>query len=492
MKSKTSVSNSVDSLFTTVVDGGYCIGCGACTAVQNSPISITLNEDGCFQATLKGELNQEESSANVLAVCPFSQEAMNEDEIGKELYGEYATYHNKVGYQLANYAGQVAEMDFQARGSSGGFAKWIIYELFREDLIDAVVHVTSSTPDESSQLLYRFEVAGSIDEMRKGAKSVYYPVEMSGVLQYIRENPGRYAITGVPCFIKAIRLLSKQDPFYKDCIHFCIGIVCGHLKSSKYAEMLAWQFNIEPGNLQSIDFRKKLPGRKANEKGVEVVSCSNPKKPEEPRVVQDLFGTNYGLGFFKYNACDYCDDVLAETADIAIGDAWLPEYINSGNNSIVVRNKKIFELIERGRAEGRLNLDSIDADEVAKSQDAGLRHRRQGLAYRLYLKDVAGLWRPRKRVSAGNKHLSEKLQKIYSFRILLAQESHEAYKVAVKSGNFSVFQKRMLPLITKYRALYRPWWYRFIVDVLNRFGLKDSLREVFQNFTQKPKSKKEG
>lgn len=41
-----------------------------------------------------------------------------------------------------------------------------------------------------------------------------------------------------------------------------------------------------------------------------------------------------------YKACDFCDDVFAETADIALGDAWLPEYVQDGNgtNVVVTRN----------------------------------------------------------------------------------------------------------------------------------------------------------
>ena len=42
----------------------------------------------------------------------------------------------------------------------------------------------------------------------------------------------------------------------------------------------------------------------------------------------EFYGTHWGYNFFRYSACDACDDVFAETADISVGDAWLDGYID--------------------------------------------------------------------------------------------------------------------------------------------------------------------
>ncbi len=52
-------------------------------------------------------------------------------------------------------------------------------------------------------------------------------------------------------------------------------------------------------------------------------------------------------------------------------------------SSLYARNPQIGELLEQGINEGRLKLDPITADEVARSQKSGFVHRRDGLAYRL-------------------------------------------------------------------------------------------------------------
>src|SRR5690606_38702641 len=39
---------------------------------------------------------------------------------------------------------------------------------------------------------------------------------------------------------------------------------------------------------------------------------------------------DWGAGFLQNPACDFCDDVVAETADIAFGDAWVEPYASDG------------------------------------------------------------------------------------------------------------------------------------------------------------------
>ena len=169
------------------------------------------------------------------------------------------------------------------------------------------------------------------------------------MISLIRNQTGRYAIVGIPCFIKSVRLLTRTDEVLKERIKFCIGLICGHLKSSRFAEMLAWECGISPQGLEAIDFRTKLDERAANHYGVTVTGIIDDKRVEKiSPPVNEMFGTNWGFGFFKYKACDYCDDVVAETADVTIGDAWLPQYSNDskGTNVVIVRNPIIKDIIE--------------------------------------------------------------------------------------------------------------------------------------------------
>lgn len=444
----------IKTLFNTVVQGGYCIGCGVCAAVEGSPIKVHMGEDGCMKAVI--DPLQLDSNVPVLDVCPFSEKSINEDILGQNLFGAHCQKHEKIGYHLNTYVGHVTEEGFRDHGSSGGLGSWILVELLRRKLIDAVIHIHERKPTDGDGRLFTFGISHSEDEIRKGAKSRYYPVEMSEVLDLVRKQSLRFALVGVPCFVKAVRLLSLKDPVIAERIKYCIGLVCGHLKSTAFAEMFAWESGIAPKELKGIDFRKKFPERQANDYGVQIKGEQKDKTVDLVKACKDFKGYDWGKGFFKYSACDYCDDVLAETADLVIGDAWLPDYImdGRGTNIVITRRPELDSLLKEGIQNGRLDLSDLTPDDTAKSQDAGLRHRREGLAYRLYLKDQNKEWRPPKRIQPSENHINDRQKKIFKLRIELAKASHQFFREAKELGEYSHFQKRMAPLMKRYDAFY--------------------------------------
>ncbi|MDH7500154.1 MAG: coenzyme F420 hydrogenase/dehydrogenase beta subunit N-terminal domain-containing protein, partial [candidate division NC10 bacterium] len=233
-----------NSFLDTVVDGGYCVGCGVCAAIGRSFLRMRLDGLGLFKPERSNAPLPEGVVADLPALCPFSDRCLDEDQIGTQLYKGLGEFDRNLGYHCSVYAGFVAEGDFRQRGSSGGLGKWILCKLLETGMVDAVVQVVPSVPSESEGLLFRYQVTASIDETKNGAKSAYYPVEMSQVLQFIKDQPAVYAIVGLPCFMKGIRLLSSRSPVFKERVRFCIGLVCGHLKSARYADMLAWQLGI--------------------------------------------------------------------------------------------------------------------------------------------------------------------------------------------------------------------------------------------------------
>jgi coenzyme F420 hydrogenase subunit beta len=453
------VAGEATTLFETVVEGDYCIGCGACAAVPGAPIEMELDASGRYTPRLTG--NGDGAGASVLAVCPFADEGEHEDEIGARLFGDGAEPHERIGFHMRTWAGHVAEDGYRAAGSSGGLGTWILVELLRRGTVDAVLHVRPRSPDADDSRLFAFDVSRQEDELRSRAKSRYYPVEMSEALAAVRDRPGRYAVVGVPCYVKAIRRLAAADPVIGERVRATLALICGHLKSTRFADSTAWQAGIEPGRLEAIDFRHKLPDAPANRYGVELRG-RGPDGSDRHVVAsrEDFFGGNWGHGFFKYEACDYCDDVVGETADVTVGDAWLPQYVDDsgGTNVVVARTPEMAALIEAGIADGRLSLEPISADAVAESQDAGLRHRREGLSYRLLLKDRAGRWRPRKRVPAREDHLEPRQRRIYAWRIRLARESHRAFARALAKRDVSVFEREMTPLMRAHDLEYMPRW----------------------------------
>ncbi|WP_432354372.1 Coenzyme F420 hydrogenase/dehydrogenase, beta subunit C-terminal domain [Sporosarcina sp. A2] len=444
----------INSIFDKVKQGGYCIGCAACTVVENSPFQIKFQENGTYSAELSNSKASGDLIQQSMSVCPFSGIGKNEKEIGKSLYNDAPANDEYLGFYESNYAGFVNEGEYRKDGSSGGMGTWVLTELFNKGLVDRIIHVKENSED----LLFKFGVSDNIEDIQKSAKSRYYPVEMSEVLKIVKEQPGNYAIIGLPCFIKSIRLLSEKEPIFKERIKFCVGLVCGHLKSSYFAEMMAMQVGFNQEHLKTINFRHKLEGRNAGDYAINVTGFDDSNNLKEVIApTRDLFGTNWGHGFFKYNACDYCDDVLAETADITIGDAWLPGYIkeSKGTNVIVVRNKVINNLIMEAIQQNRLRLDILTADKIVDSQAGGFSHRREGLSYRLHLKQMKNEWYPQKRVEPSN-NIKRKRKKIYKGRLDLNKASFVAFKSAKENNDFSEFMYEMQPIVNKYNKVAAP------------------------------------
>ncbi|PHQ36753.1 Coenzyme F420 hydrogenase/dehydrogenase, beta subunit C-terminal domain [Rhodopirellula bahusiensis] len=436
------------SLQSTVINNGMCIGCGMCASANPKTYSIALSDSGMYTAVSSGE--QADDKAAV--VCPFGDGVPDEDQIAKELYPAATGYTQGIGYYADCYAGHVSVPGIRDAGSSGGMGTWVLVELLNSGEIDGVLHVSGA--DDRDGVPFAYTISKTEQEIRARAKSRYYPVEMSKVLQQLRQLGGRYAVVGLPCFIKGLRLLASQDAQIGDRVAFTVALFCGHLKSSRFADFFAWQAGIKPGQLESVNFRTKLPDRPASNYGITVKGADI----DHCRSNLEYSGSSWGYGFFKYTACDYCDDVVGETADISVGDAWLSEYVDDsrGSNVVVVRNEVIRRLVDAGVTRGELALASVDPDVVVQSQEAGLRHRREGLSYRLFQRDKRALWRPQKRVAAKADHLTPRQHRIFELREAIAAQSHTAFKTAIGEGSLQKFFDLMKPLLEQYDALYRP------------------------------------
>lgn len=442
-----------------VIGGGYCIGCGACAAVKNSPYVVKLNKFGCYEAE-KSTRTTESTEQICGEVCPFSETSDNEIELTSSIFD--GPTNKYLGRHLACFGGYVTSGNFREMGSSGGFAKWIGARLLEIGEIDYFIQVRSQTVENGDEPLFEYEVFSNPDSVIKGSKSCYYPTTLTSVFEKIREQPGRYAITGVPCFIKAIRLMSKYDNCLLERIKFTVGIVCGGMKSANHSKLVGWQLGVHPDDLVGIDFRKKYKDRPATQKQYEVVS----KKDSKPisRNAAEIFGTDYASGMFKPKACDFCDDVVGELADVSVGDAWLDQYRNDpkGTSLIIVRNPVLLKIINEATTCGLLATDRITSEQAIQSQSGGFRHRREGLGHRLSLARKKQEWTPPKRENILPTHLSSKRKKIYEMRAEMTSVSHEAFANALNENDLNLFIKRMMPLWRKYQSFAKPSLYERI------------------------------
>jgi coenzyme F420-reducing hydrogenase beta subunit len=407
-----------------IVDSGLCIGCGSCVA-QAGLDAVKMQWDAYGQLKPQGPRRwMEHASKNFTRNCPFSPAAANEDFLAAELFPGPCEKDASLGRFQSAYVGHVTEKNFRMEGSSGGMVNWVAATLLRMGWIDGLAHVVASEDPQTEGRYFRYRISRTEAEIQAGAKSRYYPIELSEILQEIREVPGNYAVVGIPCFIKAVELLRREDPLFRERIPFTLGLFCGHMKSAKFIESFAWQMAVPVAEIQQVEFRCKDPDRPANWYKAQLTLRSGRVFSKDWWHLSD---GDWGAGFFMNSACNFCDDVVAETADISFGDAWIEPYSSDGKgtNVVVIRSPLIESLVKLGIQKGSLQLDTVDNEFVRKTQEAGIRQRREGLGYRLSWKRFGV--QPCKRVAPDSQNLDKRRKLIYRMRYEISAWSHRVF-----------------------------------------------------------------
>ena len=402
--------NYTPKVIDLVVKNDLCIGCGLCTyKCPSKALEMKWNEYGFLTPVLSGSCDNDGSC---LSICPFNpfpaEEVKTEDELANIYLNEAPNYHPKIGKYYGLYAGYSNE--FRITSSSGGIATYILTELLEQKIVDYVFSVKESSNPDSH---YEYAISKTKDELIAGSKTRYYPVTLATVFSEIDKIDGNIAIVGVGCFIKAIRLAQHSNPELKKKIKFLVGIICGGVKSRFFTEYLANKAGVPTNLYYKPEFRIKDISSTAADYSF---GCYNKNTKEFKSIKMHTVGDMWGTGLFKNNACDFCDDVTTELADISLGDAWLNPYVYDGfgTNVLVTRSRIADIIINQGVDIDNLILDNLLESNFLSSQQGSYNHRHNGLGYRINKKKRSIL--PPKR------HVNNTIS--YDFKLVQILRSH--------------------------------------------------------------------
>lgn len=429
------------------------VNSGVYTAVDPS-IKMRLNVRGEYEYYGSTPTWFTRHSEDLLAVSAFGGESPTEAEIAEQLFpsARGVTSHPVIGRYRSLYAGYAAEGDYREHGSSGGLTTWLLTELLDRRLVDGVIHV-HPTPGEET--LFGYRVVTDAESIKRGAKSRYYPANLSEVLREIAAGKKRYAVTAIPSFAYELRLLQLRRPEFVERIPFIIGLICGHQKSANYAKQLAWRAGIAPQNLRSIDFRAKDPEQPANKYFARIRGQIDGQEVERRIRQGTVPETDWGLGLFKSRFSDYTEDAFNETADAVFGDAWIPAYVgdSAGTNVVISRNATIDGLITEAEDARRIQLEPLSEADLLESQLALVRHSVIETAERFRILAARGEYVPNARRSAYAPSVGYLRRRLQGVRVELSRASHDAWVEAERSGDIGVFDAELGPLLVKYRRL---------------------------------------
>jgi len=424
------VNNITDhkNVCTEVVGRNLCIGCGLCAGIcPRGNLKIEFNQYGEYNAFETGAGCGEKCDL-CLKVCPFYDHGENEDTIGKRLFGEIPEIKHRpeTGYYLDAFVGYSSVKSHRKNGASGGLATWTLEKLLTDNLVD---HVACVSPNDDPEKLFKFKICNTHKEVRECSRSCYYPVETSEVIKHILQHEGRYAIIGLPCVCKAIRLAMQLNPKLQRRVRFVLGLVCGQTKSKFFVEYVCALGGGDPHCLKQVTFRIKDPNRPASDFGMKWV-CDDEMNPRREGVVFWTDGMNriWFDRYFTPNGCNFCDDVFAELADACFMDAWLSPYRNDnrGRTIMLIRNKVLCDLIENLDSDKGLQASHLPIDQVIRSQSSVIFEKRKAISERLARCDKEGLAAPAKRVSQKSKLRYDSRLEIRS-RLIISQRSPDIW-----------------------------------------------------------------
>jgi len=367
------------------VNNSLCTGCGVCVSEDlNNSTYMVWNEDGF----LVPNKTKRDFTIEMNRVCPFNPKPeLNEDDLANEFLIDNRYTDSDIGKYTSLYAGY--SKVFRETSSSGGIATFIFEKLLLSRTVDHLFIVKELDGK------YAYQLFNDVNDIKKISKTRYYPVTLESLFTIINELDGKVAVSGVACFLKAIRLKQHYNPILKEKITFLVGIICGGLKSRHYTDFLAQSAGCN-NDYHSAQYRVK------NEQSFALdykFSCVEDQSQKLHAVQMRALGDMWGTGLFKSKACDFCDDVTTELADISLGDAWIPPFNKEGlGNSILITRSAIADrLITDGLSNDELHLSEIDLGRIKKSQSGSFNHRHKGLLFRVNIEKKKKAVFPQKR-----------------------------------------------------------------------------------------------
>ena len=304
-------------------------------------------------------------------VCPSHGNTENETDIGAKRYaGTPGIKHrSETGYYLSAYAG--FSPPHRDRGASGGMATWMLERLLATGQIDAAIAVAAT---DSPASMFHFTVCRTVDAVRTCSRSAYYPVELSGAIRHVIRNEGRYAIIGLPCVCKAVRLAQERRRVLGKRITHVLGLACGHQCSKYFAEYVCARAGAEPNRLRGITFRTKDLSQPASNHQFQCLVEQDGRLVTKPVLWSQGIRDAFTSGCFQLQRCFHCDDIFAECADLCFMDAWLPEYVQDprGTSLVLARTRAMDGLLRECG-----DLKPISVRKVVASQRSVIAEKRR-------------------------------------------------------------------------------------------------------------------
>ncbi len=431
-----------------VVKHDLCSGCGLCTyRCPNNALEMKWDKFGFLRPSLIHNCDADGSCLHVCPFNPYPEDVVHtENQLADYFLHENTQHHPKIGKFINIYAGYSNK--FRLSSSSGGIATYVLTELLDKNVID---HIFSVKESKKSGNHFEYAISSSTKQLLDTSKTRYFPVTLGHIMSHIHKIKGKVAIVGVACFIKAIRLAQYEEPTLKVKIPFLVGIICGGLKSSFFTEYIANKAGVQVNDIRNPEYRIKDLKSTSSDYSFGCININNQK---QHTIKMRSLGDMWGTGLFKNNACDFCDDVTTELADISLGDAWIPPYSKDGRgtNVIITRSLVADNIIQNGVISNKLIIEELPLNIFLASQQGSYNHRHKGLSFRIKYSKIKKQLVPPKRY--GKEKISYAFKIVQYIRMIVRQNSLKLWAKNPNSASFDKRIKKYLLALKFFTAVY--------------------------------------
>lgn len=279
-----------------------------------------------------------------------------------------------LGHFESCYAGYSMHERIRERAAAGGIVSGILIYLLKTKEIDGAL--VSKASIINGNLSYEVKIAKTEEEILECASNVYFYIPVLGALNKVRSFNGKVAVVGLPCHLKTLTAILKKDNNLREKIKYKIGLYCGGTAKRTLLERVLRDKGIKIADIKTISFRRERLKIKLTEglRGNYYVTLKN---GEVKTVPFNHFNLYRILGFLRNEICKFCSDLMAEYADISVGNIFMEfEKEPFKHSSLICRNLDACLLIEKMKKEGHLHLVHISAEKVFKSERKVLIYRK--------------------------------------------------------------------------------------------------------------------
>jgi len=339
-----------------VVRDRLCTMCGTCYALcPHDRIRITSDANG--NPTLSVETGSVCARCGLCArICPA--ESIDIPRINRELFGQEPDDAVVGAYQRIILT-RARDPEVRARGASGGTVGALARYLLASAAADSVLVTGMGTPEDPTQPFSL--LASDVDALDRCSGSVYQIYPTNAALKEMKEGQ-RIAVVGLGCQVRALRKAAMELPRFREKIDIAIGLFCGHNMHAYSVDHLLGRLGVGRRKLRSLRYRDgEFPG------ALEAVDRGGKKHSIA------MGDWTYALTLFKNTRCGLCNDPLNEFADVAVGDAWLPELrVEGGWNMTIVRSDRGRKLIEQAEAAGAVETRESSREDLVRAQGSAI------------------------------------------------------------------------------------------------------------------------